>query len=236
MTKRIIISLLAIIAGILTQASAEDEAIDKSNYYISAFGGITARNNVKINMPQFGASLNDSTKIGVSAGLAVGYIFEQFRFEIEGSSRENRVMKSDMDLGDIFLFIILPFPFFLPEKGAVSYDSLILNCYYDIPLGYDFSLYIGAGAGISQETIKQTIRFQQGSTLSYESTRLVFAGQAMAGLSYAINQSWTIYTGYKFFFVPGHNIKDIHGPSATSKAKIKNAFIDNIELGVRYRF
>ncbi|OIO60734.1 MAG: hypothetical protein AUJ82_01820 [Verrucomicrobia bacterium CG1_02_43_26] len=230
MNKKLLTILIAAASFIGGQAFA-----GTSDFYVAGFGNGSWHNDSSLkNLNLAGLNTPNTTeyKFGLGGGVAVGYIFDQIRFEIEGAYRQNNIKKTTASI----LGINVPLN---NGKGHVSYASLMANVYYDIPVSEDFYVYVGAGAGVAQEKIKNDmVSPTVGTIANYRSTRTVFAWQAMAGVGYNINEDVSIYAGYRLFAVPSHNVKKLTfaGTGVTSKAKMKDAYINNLEIGIRYRF
>ncbi|OIO60733.1 MAG: hypothetical protein AUJ82_01815 [Verrucomicrobia bacterium CG1_02_43_26] len=223
MNKKLLTILIAAASFVGGQAFAGD-----SDFYVAGFGNGGWHNDSSIK--NIGVTNKTQYKFGFGGGVAVGYIFEQIRFELEGSYRQNDIKKSTVTGLTLN-----------KGKGNVNYASLMANVYYDIPVSEDFYVYVGAGAGVAQEKIKNDMIASPATTIAnYRSTRTVFAWQAMVGVGYNINEDVAIYAGYRLFAVPSHNIKRFTttaaGGSINSKAKMKDAYINNLEIGIRYRF
>ena len=152
---------------------------------------------------------NDSIryKTGFTGSGELCYVYKDFRFSFEliyCQAKSKDYVKTIIDLGDI---------------TGVKRESLsgLVNLYYDYSLTDNFNLYAGTGLGLAKTKGKAFLH--TGSVLSSDPcTKLAY--QLMAGISYNINDCWTIKTGYRFF-----NIKHKHFPH-----------MHVIEAGIRYNF
>lgn len=219
--KKKLLTVLFAAASFTGFASANESTL--SDFYVSGFGNVGFHNDNKVTQNTTPSkSIKQQHKVGFGGGVTVGYyVFEQFRMELEGSYRGNDIKNLNVDGTKQNPAI----------KGNVSYLSLMVNGIYDIPVYEDFSVYLGVGAGLAQETIKHNAS-SLNNNQKYKSTKTVFAAQGLAGVAYALNENVSLYAGYRLFMVPQHNVKKMNNV----KAKVKTAFVNNIEVGIRYRF
>lgn len=141
---------------------------------------------------------------GITGGLAVGYKFsDDARLELEGACRYNS-------------------SHLYHEKYLNLTYSVMVNAYYDFYTGYNFTPYLGIGAGYVytrtdwKEKIADSIQFSGHSYLHERSDRLGYQG--IAGVE---TEAWrNIHVGleYRCFF----RQKDLRDQSAL--ITIKNYF------------
>lgn len=213
-----------------TNASIPTESIhERSPYYIGGFGTIGFQYETHVRLNEKAAPLLNiilpqmNFKPSVGFGVMGGYHFaEYFSTELELSFRGGQTNVKTTNW---------------KESGYVSYSSLMANGVFHLPLFWDFSLEAGAGLGLSYEYITQKLQNQSRTTLNYRSYSVTPAIQFLAGLSYAINEHWSLFTGYKLFFVPAHYANKFNYRNGqTSRMFIDDSFTHSIELGARYRF
>lgn len=173
--------------------------------------------------PMVNKPLNFSYNFGYAEGLAFGsYLPNEVRVEIEAMHRRY----DHREEGKC--------PFHQNDLGHSTIVSLMGNVFWDLPspVFEDMAFYIGAGAGPAWSYIETK---HGKSTMS--DSEIVFAFQAMPGISYQINEYITTFLGYKFFACTTHkkfestsrftHIIDIDDPLF---------FTQNIELGLRFTF
>lgn len=220
--KKLLLSIVFAVVALVNIEASYNKACtyERDNcWYVQANGSLGWHNNSKfsfngdkINGIQ---NLNEKQKTGWGASLAIGYILEQWRLELEGSYRENSSK----------------------SKLYTSNTSLMANVYYDIPLGNDLTFYLGAGAGIS--SVNGKVHQVELEKQSYEFKKdkghldTVFAWQAMAGLSYALTEDVDLIAGYRLFCTTKPTLSKLNG----EKLKMTNMPISNsVELGLRFKF
>lgn len=180
------------------------------NCYIQTTGSFGWHNKTRAKIA--GVELSAKQKKGLGGAVAIGYIMEQWRLELEGSHRYNPSAN---------------------KYGIKSNTSLMVNMLCDIPVTDLISIYLGAGAGISSVNGKTLVVKERDSRIvKFKKKRghldTVFAWQGMAGLSYAISDNVDLITGYRLF--------------ATAKPKVHNIrlskvpVIHSVELGLRFKF
>lgn len=169
------------------------------------------------------------SSIGVEAGIddgyavigAVGYGFNGFRAELEGSYRESSVDEA-RGLG-----------FTVPVAGEVSALSAMANVYLDpsFQLG-PLQPYIGAGAGISRFEAQdiEAVGVQGLGPISADQTG--FAYQFMAGAGFRVSEQATLTAGYRYFATP--SIETTMAPFGP--VEIDGLGLHSVEVGFRSRF
>lgn len=146
----------------------------KNGVYVSGFGGANFKNDNKV----WGDKIDWNT--GYAAGGAVGYKYNSFRTELEGSWRQNRSKKAD---GDVH---------FKKNTGAA-----MVNGYYDLdmlnlPLG--MTPYVGAGVGVAYNKIDGRHETAKATGDSFK-----FAYQGIAGVSIPVSERVDLTTEYRYF-------------------------------------
>lgn len=106
-----------------------------------------------------------------------------------------------------------------------SYQSYMLNGYFDVPTGTNFHPYVGAGIGVARVKTRLS---EDDFVDKNRSTNL--AWQAGGGLGYNLTRNWTLDVGYRYVN-NGHNKWKLEG------GKVKaNTEEHQITAGVRYTF
>ena len=131
---------------------------------------------------------------------ALGYDFgEHWRTEFEVAYRDNDVKSFAPMPGD--------FDFSLPQVWELSQ---MVNVMYDVPLGGNWEVSVGAGVGGNLVTIKG---LDIGEVDDY-----VVAGQLIAETSYRFSDRWQAYAGYHYMFQDDPNAALLSVPTASIEA------------------
>lgn len=199
-------SIVAAASMIATSAIARTDA-----WYVSAHGGADFPTKYK------NGSNEGKFKTGYSAGVAVGHSFDEFRFELEGSYRDSKIKEVKSALGTS-----------TNVSGGLAITSLMANAYYDLPVMDQVDLYFGAGIGWAN--VRANIK-EKTSGDTIEGNSSVAAYQFMAGPAWNINDQWTVSLGYRFFGYTKPTLK-VNG----TKEKVKNNYVNSVELAVRCTF
>lgn len=227
MKKKLFSMLLAtstLVSGVVF-AQEKKSSSDLTDFYVRGFGNAGFRDKIKTTAKSLpGANTNSSAKVGFGGGASIGYyVFEQFRVEVEGSYHQNDTKNQTITLGGV-----------TTVKNKAEHFALMANGFYDIPLTDAFSLYLGGGLGAAFETFKS--KYSGGTNFNYSSSKTAFAWQLMAGVAYDFNEHVGVSAGYRLFSVPSHNGKNTTINGTNTGIKIADAFIHNIEVGIKYRF
>lgn len=128
------------------------------------------------------------------------------------------------------------------SKGIDAYTrdfAIMANLYYDIPVCDCFSVYLGAGAGVSfneiaiADKIIDTAGKVTSSDHSFTTVKnTLFAWQVMTGVAYDLSEDWTLTLGYRLFATAKPKYQT---GTETIKAK-KMPLSHNFEIGLRYKF
>jgi OmpA-OmpF porin, OOP family len=152
--------------------------------------------------------------VGISGGL--GYRYGDFRVEGE-------IMYDRNDVKDIR---------FSGGGGNMSgyYDlwGATVNLFYDVPTGVRIRPYVGAGLGGALFTAHDITL--AGFPPTQGSNRL-FTYKLMAGVSYALRDSWRLLLGYRFMGLNGQDYETggtpLHGDPIRTHA---------VQVGVQFHF
>ncbi len=89
------------------------------------------------------------------------------------------------------------------DKTRFMSTILLMNGYYDIRTGTAFTPYLGGGVGFAVNQLTRSSNSTDTGptgnfTVSERTTRIKFAGAAMAGLTYDINSVVSLDVGYRY--------------------------------------
>jgi opacity protein-like surface antigen len=118
-------------------------------------------------------------------------------------------------------------------KDAVVFSgwnalSGMINLVYNYSFTDSIYAYAGAGAGVASVGYKASAA---GADIKVGNVT-TFAWQLLAGLGYQINANWSIQGGYRLFNTTKANI----GSYSRNNLDVKQPFVHNIEVGLRYNF
>ena len=148
----------------------------------------------------------------------VGYAFQNWRVELEGGYRDNKI-DSIVARG----FTSNTFDF----GGSLKEISVMANVHYDIPLTSKLMFSIGAGAGGDRVDVNFN------ATPGSDVTQWRFAYQGIAGLSYAIGSRTDVTLNYRYLHVqaPDMNLGPVNGHSTVSSDDLVK---HTVTIGLRY--
>jgi opacity protein-like surface antigen len=124
------------------------------------------------------------------------------------------------------------------DKTRFMSTILLWNAYYDIRTGTAFTPYIGGGAGFAanqltrSSTATDTVAASSFS-VSDRTTRINFAGAAMAGLTYDINSIVSLDVGYRFLYIGGTDV-DLVLNGVNSDVTVGGISEHQIRAGLRF--
>ena len=124
------------------------------------------------------------------------------------------------------------------DKTRFMSTILLMNGYYDIRTGTAFTPYLGVGAGFAvNQLTRSSNSADTGPTgpfhVSDRTTRVDFAGAAMAGLTYDVNSIVSLDVGYRFLYIGGTD-KDLAIHGANSDVAIGGISEHQIRAGFRF--
>lgn len=192
MNKKVIFSVLC--GGLLSSTFVQG---NEGHFYAELKGGPSFVQDKK--------GFKNKTYLFVAGEL--GYSYDNFRFGFELARINGRTKDTNIN--------------FLVAPGHIETDLTcgLINVYYDYVLMDSIKLYAGAGLGFAD--IKQRIKLQVAGPINrIDGNVTKLAYQLMAGISYDINENWTIKAGYRFFDIPSEGVEHAHA----------------IEAGIRYNF
>lgn len=213
--KKLILSIILASVALTSVNAAAPCKREEHNLYLQTTGSYGWHNKSKVKVGKYTGS--EKQKNGFGGAVAIGYIIDCWRLEIEGSHRHN---------GSKY------------EIGLKSNTSLMGNIYFDMPVTDLISFYLGAGAGVSSVNAK-AIKYEvkDSKLVKFKKKHghfdTVFAWQAMGGISYAISDNVDLVTGYRLFSTSRPTVARFNG----RKAKLSNIpLIHSIDLGLRFKF
>jgi opacity protein-like surface antigen len=114
-------------------------------------------------------------------------------------------------------------------QGSVTNTALFANVYRDFAYdGSAFGAYLGAGVGISNVEID----YSPSATTIIDDSETVLGFQLMAGSTYAVNDTTTVYAGYRY-----RQTSDVEVDVSLFPATLEIENSANIvEVGLRFRF
>jgi opacity protein-like surface antigen len=124
------------------------------------------------------------------------------------------------------------------DKTRFMSTILLWNAYYDIRTGTAFTPYLGGGAGFAvNQLTRSSNSADTGPTgnfnVSDRTTRINFAGAAMAGLTYDINSIVSLDVGYRFLYIGGTDI-DLVVNGVNSDVAVGGISEHQIRAGLRF--
>lgn len=217
--------LIAILGAAVMLANVA-KAESNEGVYVSATGSMTFHNDVAFKNKTNGEITTNQFKLGGGSSIAVGYVVDQWRVELEGLYRKSDLEKMTFtNTADN-----------LKAKGVIRDTAIMTNVYYDIPLECNFGLYVGAGAGIDfkKRTITETTLVAAPNTVDstkYSKSSKHFAWQLMAGANYDITENVTAFAGYRLFATT--KVSSFGNTPVKSKSM---PMTHSVDVGIRYRF
>jgi outer membrane protein OmpA-like peptidoglycan-associated protein len=149
---------------------------------------------------------------------SIGYAFSDWRVELEGGYRDNKI-------DSIFTRDIITNTF--DFGGSLREYSIMANVHYDIPITSNLMFSIGAGAG--GDHVDVNFKAFPGSNIS----DWRFAYQGIAGLSYALGSRTDLFLNYRYMHVdaPDMNIGPVNGHVFDSTDDLQK---HTVTIGLRY--
>lgn len=207
---------VAAVALVVSMSGTAAEAQDwRQGLYIKAGGAWNASEGKKYHAGADKVSVK--TKDGYMLNGSVGYEFDVFRTELELNYRDNDV-KSIRANG-----VNVP-----AASGNVDAMAMMVNAYYDLDMGGNFTPYFGAGIGAAR--VEASYK-DAGGAVQASGKDTVFAYQGMAGVEYAVDSRVALYGEYRYFGTGEISVKTAAGNK--SHTHYNN---HSLGLGIRYSF
>ncbi|MEQ9812050.1 MAG: outer membrane beta-barrel protein, partial [Azospirillaceae bacterium] len=199
----------------------------EGNWYIQGGGGLNwaldqdgTSSDVSQGVPPF--PLNGETDTGWLAGGAIGYAWANgFRTELEGVYRSN----------DVESLSAPTLPFALTGVGGqTDAVGIMANVLYDIDTGTAITPYLGGGVGAGN--VDYEVR-ANGSVATADTWGVALQG--IAGVSYALSDSFELFTDYRYFTVLDSTVSGVD--SAGDPFTIDDDYASpSVFFGARYHF
>lgn len=180
---------------------------------------------------------------GETYSLAIGYTYEQFRFELAHHRSSNDVTgQSDVIFGGSNLTAVdagilstgnmtdtgIGTGVFLSGGGTMDTTTVMLNAYYDFDFGGDLNPYLGVGIGNAEEDV--VFRTLNGNLLRDKDNG--FAWQLIGGVEYQATPTVSFFGQYRYFRAedPSLGLKLLPGA-----VDVENQF-QAFEVGLKFSF
>jgi len=208
----------AVLAGAIMASASSASMADST--YIGVQGMWTDLKDFDFNVAP--GTVESQFDSGAGFGITLGRSFDQFRGELEYSSRKNDIKSHSLNGG-----ATLP-----GSKGEAKSDAFMLNGYYDIDTNSAFVPYLGAGIGMAK------VKFDDFGVAAIpdvlNDSESQFAYQFMAGGEYRFADTWGLFAEYRYFATT-----DVDVTTSTATGAVTNSIAyktNNILLGARFRF
>lgn len=207
----------ALFAATLTGAIGTAASAQTDGWYLGAEAGVTKVPG--IGFADGANSWRQKQDLGYGVLGQAGYGFGPVRVEGELGFRRNNLSSFTNSTGD-----------FSPD-GSIGGVSGMANIYYDFDTGTRFTPYLGGGLGgldLSENHVAA------GGVGVVNDSRLAFAYQGIAGISYAVDEALSIKADYRYLRTAdeGLNLQPSYGGGYGSGAYASHA----IMIGFTYKF
>ncbi len=202
-------SLPMILAAGLTLAVP---AAAHAEWYVSADGGVSWLQDTDVSFP--GASYTAENNIGPVFLGAVGYSFGAIKVEGELGFRDNNVDKLKNLSGT--------------NGDSTDAYSVMGNAIYDFNATGSWHPFVGLGIGAAYLDFDKVTR---NGTELYSGNSWEFAYQGFAGLSYDLDENWSLKGQYRYFATTDGEVKTPAG--VKGDAEYAN---HSVMIGLTYRF
>ncbi|MEQ9811860.1 MAG: P44/Msp2 family outer membrane protein, partial [Azospirillaceae bacterium] len=227
-------ALIALCLGSHGLAHAQGMDFD-GNWYIQGGGGLNFADDIQLTPPQDpGEFIDFGYDLGFLAGGAVGYRWDNgFRTELEGVYRHNEfdVLCGPLD-GPAAVCIDADNPA-LGQSGItneVSSIGIMFNILYDIDTGTAITPYLGGGVGAGYVDWEYALG---GMNVSIDGWGVALQG--IAGVSYALSDSFELFTDYRYYTVLGGHDATFGAPISAT-LEIDEYAAHSVFFGARYHF
>lgn len=218
--KKALLASAAALAMAALPASAEGTMTGCGCWY----GGVSVGGNTlqgQSLLTAFSGTLSADFDTGWAISAQAGYRFHNgFRGELALDYRKNNVDSIDYfgPVGD--------------ADGDVSQTSLMANVLYDIPLGDDFAVSLGAGVGLASANID--ITGLSDSLIVDKGDGWGFAWQLIGGVSWSLSPNTEFYAEYHYFRNDRHDVTTF--PNGIPRDVGMDLENSTAMLGVRFAF
>jgi opacity protein-like surface antigen len=167
-----------------------------------------------------------------TGGVGVGYVWNSwlrtdFTVDIHSIMDANFVGSQNYAGGTVTV----------DDKTRFMSTILLWNGYYDIRTGTAFSPYIGGGLGFAVNQLTRSDALTDSAAGSFSvsdrTTRVNFAGAAMAGVTYDVNSMFSIDVGYRFLYIGGTDI-DLTINGLSSDVQVGGISEHQVRAGFRF--
>ena len=226
--KTLIASLAVAASCILSFGSSQAQAETNGIYIAPKFALNVQHASADWSGNLEGSGSKTDTKAG--GALAVGYDF---------SSKLNVPVRLELEYGAYGKSSKSVYNEPLTTKTSVSFQTLLVNAYYDFKNSTDFTPYVGAGIGLASLKTEGSATLDNGWVFSGTNItgakackrEAVFAGQVGFGCSYAFNENVSVDLGYRFLMIGDGKVS-----AFDTTVKSKNLYAHQFMLGARVTF
>ncbi len=167
-----------------------------------------------------GGRIEPEYAVGYHLGGAAGYDFGMLRIEGEVSFQHHEIDDGDADGLPVAVGGF---------DGDAAVLSFLVNGYIDLDLEHPLTPFVGFGAGVAR------VGFDAENTAELiDGDDTVPAVQALVGVSFDVDETWTTAFAYRFFAALGAEL-DGEGPLGGSSAET-DLFSHALRFEARYRF
>ena len=208
----------ALIAGAIL-ASASSTALADSTY-IGVHGMWTDLKDFDFRVAP--GTVESQFDSGTGFGITLGRTFDQFRGELEYTSRKNDIKSHSLNGGSTLA----------GSKGEAKSDAFMLNGYYDINTNSAFVPYLGGGIGMAKVKFDDFGVDAIPDVLNDNESQ--FAYQFMAGGEYRFADTWGLFAEYRYFATA-----DVDVSTSTATGSVANSITyktNNVLVGARFMF
>ncbi len=227
--------LLTLAATALTlgiqSASAADlpPVVESPSWYVSLFGGVSFMDELETSYSIYatpGYSADVETDLGFLVGGAIGtHLSDDFRVELEVAYSQHDVDKVN------FCYAGCTTSGGVGDFGILTFMG---NLWWDMPLGSNFSPYIGGGAGLAIVDANG-VGYAPPGIPAFDGSEVAFAFQLGAGLRWMAWEGGSFDIGYRFRGIDGPTFDNIGAPGL-SDFDADFFFSHNIIAGITFGF
>lgn len=207
----------ALLAAALTSTAGTAASAQTDGWYVGGEAGVTKVPGIGFDAPNNGWRQKQDLGYGVLG--QVGYGFGPVRLEGELGFRRNDLSTFSNSDGD------------LSPNGSIGGISGMANIYYDFNTGTRFTPYLGGGIGGLDLSANH---IAAGGVGVSDDSRLAFAYQGIAGISYAVDEALSIKADYRYLRTADESLQleSSYGGGRASAAYASHA----IMIGFTYKF